>query len=101
MSVLSLENSPVLIASTDIEFENMCRKFAAITVVSKAAFGSRGIAFKYVGCCNLWLPPTCDPPFSSVDISAGRDMASNLIELVDLTDCNLSPVWGAVSSCSS
>ncbi len=41
-----LADTPVMDQVYDTEFENLARKFAAVTVVSKQAFKTQGIAFR-------------------------------------------------------
>ena len=41
-----LADAPVMAQVYDTEFENLARKFAAVTVVSKQAFQTQGIAFR-------------------------------------------------------
>ncbi len=41
-----LLTSPVMKEVVEVEFENLCRKFAAVTYVSKSAFKTLGISFR-------------------------------------------------------
>jgi hypothetical protein len=120
----SLSTSTVMKAVFDIEFENLARKFAAIRILSRDAFNTKGLPFRC--CCGMPPPRLCREfvcwiPMGGLDSStcrqgavlAGllhvlsfcvarfmrrvcvglcRSMVSNLVELVDITDQNLTAV---------
>ena len=95
----SLAKSEALKRVCEHEFANLSRKVAAVQSVSQKAFGTTGIAFRHVpfGCALMYLvpwPPLVSAvlpvlPFVSLVCS---ELTKALIDVVDVTDCNLPPV---------